>query len=766
MGNSQRGAASCLINERARKLALLFSGVQMENNYKIPPSQLGSLAFVSTVTGKPVTTQYAIVELASLTMSNHLNGAVNELYPQDLQPRDRTQPESVEKVWNSSKGIALSWLSKSDSSATGSPITGKGLIVESGNGRSMAIRKAYYDGVALDYRAKLEQASEQFGIDTEVVQVMREPVLIRIRLTEMDAAEFARDSNHDNDATSQADKSIIVNMYESVSDDIESAADVGAIKMALVAMMPANRDSETFIEDTASVITQLVKPSFISRNIKAFSENVLASYKLPALMEASSRESQRIFNLAAVEIFGTYTANAQWIEVLRVTPDLFDFEAMYDAMSGTDYEAAYKAYRWKTTHKGRFKNGMISAELVNQFTTKKITKIGLKRFVDSSLDAMKYDNNPISSLVAENQFIIDHLTSDLDNPPEMPQAEQMSHFAQLLINSEVTKSFPEGEPLTIELLANALTTEMQRQKAALIERMASENRKTMDEDSAIAAANREADGLFSLHLTPKIVENTKGALERFFNNNELPPAGQVGIACYSAMKGLNIKRTYGSTIEKVNDYLESVIDEYEPVKEPTKEVRVSADSKLAELGLTFDKDLKPHIDSFAALSGGTLPAITFEYGDTCPKDKKRAYAIYNTISIGDKPNKDMIWHEYGHMVENNHPEIKSAALALIRSRHSTATNKPVITKLKKYRSWAGDDEYMVDNHKADPYECVFYTPNIYHNRDFDFVAATELISMGFQWLSDEKEMHKLMQDSALFKIVMAAIALMKGKSGQ
>lgn len=742
------------------------------NKHKLPSSQLGALAFVATVKGQPVTTQYAVVELASLIMSNHLNGEVNELYPQELQPRDRTQPESVKKVWKSSKGIALSWLSKSDSSASGSPITGESLIVESGNGRSMAIRKAYYDGQAENYRTRLEQASEQFGIESEVVQAMREPVLIRIRLTEMDAAQFARDSNHDNGESSQADKSIIVGMFESVGDDIESANTIAGVKAALFRHFPPTLNPNDLavnaIESLAVNLADLLRPSFEQRNGAKFSENLRVATRNPPYNQITYRGYAAIEQRAAELVFNDENASGEWLQMIGATPRILEFNAIYDAFYGNDYNAALTSYNWKQENLGRFKSGQISAAMLNHFTDKKLTKTALNSFVNASIDAYAYGNNPISSLVAENQFIVDHLTASLDNPIEMNPEERFKVFESELVKIGILLPASEGKGYTLDKLASIMTDTMERSKvdaleAAIVSKMQEDN---VSRSIAKKLVAERHERIYVQHISKDIHSHTREAFQRFVDTGELPLTAHVGLFAYEAMLNIEIDRKYNQALEPLYEYMDSVIDDYQIKGTEIKNVKPSAHEKLASMGLEFDTHVKPHIDSICALTSGTIPSIEFECGDTNPELKGRAYAVNDIISIGDKIKKSMIWHEYGHMVENNHPEIRSAALALIRSRYSTAVTSPKIAKLSKYHDWANANEYIVDNYKVEPYESKFYTPDGIADDDFSQVVSTELISKGFEWLSRKNTAYKLMVDKELFKIIMAGIALMKNKADE
>lgn len=86
-------------------------------------------------------------------------------------------------------------LTDSGLSSHGAPIIGEDNAVESGNGRTMGIIKAYQDGNADRYREYLIEHATEFGIRPEKVESMTAPVLVRRRLTKVDRVQFAKDSN-------------------------------------------------------------------------------------------------------------------------------------------------------------------------------------------------------------------------------------------------------------------------------------------------------------------------------------------------------------------------------------------------------------------------------------------------------------------------------------------------------------------------------------------------------------------------------------------
>ncbi|ENE6662791.1 hypothetical protein ABNS96_005253, partial [Escherichia coli] len=155
----------------------------------------GRVSYVVTAKGDEVKTAFDIVDASALLVSNTLDGKINPDYPQELQPRDRTRASSLLQVNQISKDLRPAQLTDSGLSSHGAPIIGEDNAVESGNGRTMGIIKAYQDGNADRYREYLIDHATEFGIRPEKVESMTAPVLVRRRLTKVDRVQFAKDSN-------------------------------------------------------------------------------------------------------------------------------------------------------------------------------------------------------------------------------------------------------------------------------------------------------------------------------------------------------------------------------------------------------------------------------------------------------------------------------------------------------------------------------------------------------------------------------------------
>lgn len=162
---------------------------------KEPTNAKGRTSHVVTAKGDEVETAFKLVDAGDLIPSNTQDGRINPDFPQELQPRDRTRLSSQMQISKMAKELRPQQLADSGLSSHGAPIVGNDNVVESGNGRSMAIIKAYSEGKADNYRQYLIDNAERFNLDSNKVKAMSAPVLVRERVTELDRAKFARDSN-------------------------------------------------------------------------------------------------------------------------------------------------------------------------------------------------------------------------------------------------------------------------------------------------------------------------------------------------------------------------------------------------------------------------------------------------------------------------------------------------------------------------------------------------------------------------------------------
>lgn len=162
----------------------------------------GAAATAKVAKGYTVDTEYAVVPSGSLVVSHGLNFEENPAYPQEIQPRDRTRKASQQQVAEIFQKLDPAELGASYKATDGAPIVGGDLVVESGNGRTLAIQRAYREGApqALRYKEYLTAHAAEYGLDARAVAAMPDPQLVRVRKTLPEGvtrADFARHANED-----------------------------------------------------------------------------------------------------------------------------------------------------------------------------------------------------------------------------------------------------------------------------------------------------------------------------------------------------------------------------------------------------------------------------------------------------------------------------------------------------------------------------------------------------------------------------------------
>ena len=146
-----------------------------------------------------VDTQYAVLEVENIKTSHSDNLAKDESYPQEIQPRQRDRDAMRLQVEEMAQKLNPERMGQSPLASSGAPIVGPDLAVESGNGRTIALRKAYANGPkGEEYKQWLVDNAQTFGMQAADIEAMEKPVLVRIRTSEVaDRAKFAEDANKD-----------------------------------------------------------------------------------------------------------------------------------------------------------------------------------------------------------------------------------------------------------------------------------------------------------------------------------------------------------------------------------------------------------------------------------------------------------------------------------------------------------------------------------------------------------------------------------------
>lgn len=146
--------------------------------------------------GDEIPTQFDVVDASELVSSHSNNFVENPNYPQQYQPRDRAKAGYQAQVLEIFNKFKPNLLGDDNSVNAGSPIVGPNdNLVESGNGRTIAIRKIYEAGKGDAYRQFVNEQAEKFGLDTNAINNMQQPVLVRRNMSGMDRETFALRAN-------------------------------------------------------------------------------------------------------------------------------------------------------------------------------------------------------------------------------------------------------------------------------------------------------------------------------------------------------------------------------------------------------------------------------------------------------------------------------------------------------------------------------------------------------------------------------------------
>ena len=145
---------------------------------------------------------YAAVNVNDLVTSHTLDGSINDAYPTELQPRDRSRASSQQQILDIGNDIIPEKLGAYPGVQEGAPIIGKDMIVESGNGRTIALRYAAKNGKLKGYTAWLKEHASEYGLKAE--DIKPNTVLVRVRDSEVNRADFAKEANKTTIATMNA----------------------------------------------------------------------------------------------------------------------------------------------------------------------------------------------------------------------------------------------------------------------------------------------------------------------------------------------------------------------------------------------------------------------------------------------------------------------------------------------------------------------------------------------------------------------------------
>jgi hypothetical protein len=216
---------------------------------------------VKTAKGTKIVTGFMVIEASKLIVSHDEQGNANPDYPQEMQPRDRARDTSQAQIARIAKNLDPDMLGRTRVAYQGAPIIGKDGVVESGNGRAMAITLAYKLGKADEYRAWLLDIADMYGLNPDKIEHMKRPVLVRVRKTEVDRAQFAIEANQSDmlamTATEKA-KSDAARLTDAIVSKLSIEGDLTAASNRdfIMAFLQSLGDDET-----AGLLTTMGQPT-------------------------------------------------------------------------------------------------------------------------------------------------------------------------------------------------------------------------------------------------------------------------------------------------------------------------------------------------------------------------------------------------------------------------------------------------------------------------------------------------------------------------
>lgn len=156
----------------------------------------------------PVQWEWEIVDGAELIVSNDPSTyEPRKNYPAKLQNRNRDSEGLRAQVESIEKGMIPERLETDAGTDGGAPIISPDYVVESGNGRTMAILRAYRNdaehGSGSRYRKWLREWAGKNGVDPAKIDDMQMPMLVRRRTSKMDDTQllaYVKASNIDDKA--------------------------------------------------------------------------------------------------------------------------------------------------------------------------------------------------------------------------------------------------------------------------------------------------------------------------------------------------------------------------------------------------------------------------------------------------------------------------------------------------------------------------------------------------------------------------------------
>jgi ribose 5-phosphate isomerase RpiB len=287
-----------------------------------------NIARVKTSAGTEVETRYRLVSANDLKTSHNTNYEVNPEYPAELQPRQRNRNASIQQIESILSKLDPSLLGESRLASDGAPIVGHDGIVESGNGRTIALKAMYERGEVTQkeksaYLRFLHENAEKFGFKPSDLAKVKNPILVRERLTDIDRATFTREANESNIAsmssseTAMSDaKKLTGEMLSAFDTDKEVANNRDFLRLFVEKVVPEN-ERGTLLDENGRISQDGLRRVRNALFAKAYNN----SNVLGLMAEATDQRTRDVVN-ALVQGAPRIAAIEEGIAAGRIKPEL------------------------------------------------------------------------------------------------------------------------------------------------------------------------------------------------------------------------------------------------------------------------------------------------------------------------------------------------------------------------------------------------------------------------------------------------------------
>jgi len=253
-----------------------------------------TVTVLGTDPSKKFEMRYEVRELDNLITSNNDSGSINPDFPKELQPRDRTRVASQRQIDSIAANLEPeALLGEFKAIDRGTPIIGNDNAVESGNGRSMALRRArdQHPEQYAKYQQELKKTAQDKGLDPASLEGFDNPVLVRVRKTDVDRVEFAKEANTASILGASDTERARSDASRISSEHLQQITTRDSIEATIKA--PANRD---FVRSFVANTPEVERATMIDRNgtLTASGENRIKAAMFNRVFD-SPELSDRIF---------------------------------------------------------------------------------------------------------------------------------------------------------------------------------------------------------------------------------------------------------------------------------------------------------------------------------------------------------------------------------------------------------------------------------------------------------------------------------------